>query len=55
MPVFNYMARDIGYPSAVAVFRSWDAKRVKYQRLTVQDRSYTLQLVYAREPNAVKI
>lgn len=46
MPVFDDIARGIGYPSALAVFRSWDAKRVKYQRLAVQDRSYTLQPVY---------
>ena len=43
MPVFNYIARGIGYTSALAVFRSWDVKRVKYQRLAVEDTSYTLQ------------
>ena len=46
MPVFNYIAREIGYTSALAVFRSWDVKRVKYQRLAAQDTSYTLQPIH---------
>jgi hypothetical protein len=46
IPVFNKIAREIGYASALAVLRSWDVKRVKYQRLAVQDRSYTLQPVH---------
>ncbi len=54
MAVFNDIARGIGYSSAIAVFRSWDAKRVKYQRRAVQERSYTLQLVCARAPDAGK-
>jgi hypothetical protein len=43
MPVFDNLARKIGYTSALAVLRSWDVKRVKYQRLATQDTSYTLQ------------
>jgi hypothetical protein len=43
MPNFNNLAREIGYTSALAVLRSWDVKRVKYQRLATQDTSCTLQ------------
>lgn len=47
LSVFNNLARAIGYTSALAVLRSWDARRVKYQRLAVQDRSSTLRPVHA--------
>ena len=46
MPIFNTLARNVGHKSAFEVLRSWDAQRVKYQRLAVQDRSYTLQPVH---------
>jgi hypothetical protein len=46
MPVFNTIARKVGHRSAFEVLRSWDAQRVKYQRLAVQDESYTLQPVH---------
>jgi hypothetical protein len=45
MPIFNSRARKVGHKSAFEVLRSWEAQRVKYQRLAVQDRSYTLQPV----------
>lgn len=31
MPLFNRLARNVGYSSALDVIRSWDAKREKYQ------------------------
>jgi hypothetical protein len=37
------------HKSAFEVLRSWDAQRVKYQRLAVQDESYTLQPVHEAE------
>ena len=43
MPTFNNLARKIGYTSALAVLRSWDVKRLKYQRLATQATIYTLQ------------
>ena len=46
MPIFNTIARTVGHKSAFEVLRSWQAQRVKYQRLAVQDESYTLQPVH---------
>jgi hypothetical protein len=46
MPVLNQLARKVGHESAYEVFRSWNAQRVKYQRLAVQNESYTLQPVH---------
>lgn len=41
-PAFDTVAQAAGYPSALEVLHSWDTKRVKYQRLAVQDGFYTL-------------
>ncbi len=44
LPLFNSFAKNIGYPSAISVLRSWEKKRQKYLIIGKQDLIHTLRL-----------